>query len=208
MREILSERPVLDVYICNVLRNSDVAVMPSERQQELDGVTDEKLKRQKLTTWTLLNTALKRSFGCDFDEARFARLDNGKWVCDKARFSLSHTDDYAVVAVSDKAVGVDAENKQSFADRWADESARNAFAKRIVAQGEACDGSNLLTLWIKKESAYKRDGRGSFKPSSINTDVIDYVVREYDGAAIAVCGDSLNAVRFFKVEGQAVNPIE
>ena len=208
MRGILSERPVLDVYICNVLRNCDVTLTPSERQQELDGVTDEKLKRQKLTTWTLLKTALKRSFGYDFDEVQLTHLDNGKWVCDKAWFSLSHTDDYAIVAVSDAAVGVDAENKQSFADRWKDEKARNAFAKRIVAQGEACDVSNLLELWIKKESAYKLDGHGSFKPSSINTDAINYVVREYNGAVIAVCGESLNAVRFFKVEGQAVNPIE
>lgn len=208
MREILSERPVLDVYICNVLHDSDVTLTPIERQQELNGVTDEKLKMQKLTTWTLLKTALKHSFGYDFDEVQFTRLDNGKWISDKAWFSLSHTDDYAVVAVSDAAVGVDAENKQSFADRWKDEKARKAFAERIAAQGEACDGGNLLALWIKKESAYKLSGHGSFKPSSTNTDVIDYVVREYDDTAIAVCGESLNAVRFFKVEGQTVNPIQ
>lgn len=207
MRRKWLERPVLDVYISEVLQDYSVVLTPVERQQEVDCVTNENLKRQKVSTWTLLQTALKHSFGYELGEAEFTRQKNGKWLCDKAWFSLSHTDDYAIVAVSNAAVGVDAENKQSFADRWKDEHARNAFARKITAKGEARDVGDLLALWIKKESAYKLSGKGGFNPSGINTDLTSYALREYDGVAIAVCGANLSAVRFFKVEGQSVKPI-
>lgn len=200
-------RPILDVYICPISDDENVVLTPKERQAEVESVTAQNLKRQKITTWTLLESAIGHSFEYDMGELRFSRQKSGKWVCDKVWFSLSHTNEYAVVAVSNAACGVDAENKQKFLDKWNDDGKRLSFARSIAAKDNERDTDSLLRLWLKKESAYKMSGKGEFCPSKINTDKTAYAVREYDGAAVAVCGDNLSALRFFRVDGQTVTPI-
>lgn len=207
LRQKWLSRPVLGVYVCPITDNCDIILTPPERQKEVEKVTNESLKRQKITTWTLLKTAIKHSFGYDFSELEFTREKGGKWVCDKLYFSLSHTSGHAVVAVSNAPVGVDAENAEAFEKRWKDESARRAFAEKIAAKGENVDLNDLISLWLKKESAYKLCGKGAFNPRNINTDQIDYVLRDLAGNRVAVCGKNIGSAKFFKVENQTVTPL-
>lgn len=208
MRKKWLSRPILNVYICPVRELTEREIYPEERQKEIASVKNENLKRQKTATWSLLETAAKHTFGYDFKELDFVRQRNGKWLCDKFWFSLSHTDGYAVAAVSNAPVGTDAENEEDFRARWKDISARRKFAGKIAAEGESRDLDKLLLTWLKKESAYKAFGKGAFKPWEINVDGVDFAFCGYNGTIVAVCGRNLSAAHFFKVENQEVAPIK
>lgn len=198
---------ILDVYICSV-SDGGVVDYPEERVREIQNITSLVLRRQKSATWTLLKTAAEHSYGYDFTALGFEKLKNGKWVCDKFWFSMSHTSEYAFVAVSDSPCGIDAENRREFAKRWQNSGRLTSFVKKITADGEKHLHGGALELWIKKESAYKFGGEGNFCPGRINTDGMDFVLGEYCGNAVAVCGGALGAVRFFECAGSEITETE
>ena len=71
-------------------------------------------------------------------------------------FNVSHCKGYAICAVADSPVGVDAEP----ADRVVDER----ITKRLLRSGEACPSS--LWKWVEKESFVKLTGEGLRRPLS------------------------------------------
>ena len=137
----------------------------TERQREIDGCTNEKVKAQKAAVWRLLEFAMKRTFGIELRETDIRREQSGKWVCSQCWFSLSHTDRYAAVAVSRAPVGVDIEeeNGRPFA----------ALLGRIATPKEqergVPDERSFLKLWTAKESLFKRAGKEAFAPSETET---------------------------------------
>lgn len=186
------------VYLCPVTESGDCVLFPKERRDEVDGVGSAELKKQKIATWKLLEKAIAHGFGYKMNELKFSRSEGGKWSCDKLHFSITHTRDLAAVAVSDSPVGVDAENICAFHERWKDETALQGFANKILSAGE--NSKDLLALWLKKESLYKMKGEGAFRPKAIDTSGTEYILCEYRGNALAVCGNNLSAVRFYEIE--------
>ena len=145
------------------------ALFPSERQREIDGCTNEKVKREKYLVWKLLALAVKKRFNIDFANLEFTKTENGKWICPDFHFSLSHTDGAVCVAISDSPVGVDIERKReinsSLSDRFLTASERE-YASTLSP--DATDRF-FFEAWVKKESLFKKNGGKALLPRSLDT---------------------------------------
>lgn len=159
-------------------------IYPPQRADEIEKTGSEKVRREKLAVWELLLVAIERKFGYKPEELKFSKTENGKWICDKLWFSLSHSHGAAAVIVSDKPCGIDVEYKVDFLKKSVDKSFIEAFLNRI---GESAENSgtlsaeNILTLWTKKESFYKKTGEGNFSPKKITSgeETKSFVVGDY-----------------------------
>lgn len=158
--------PKIDVYfyvIPNTIKFSKL--FPKDRQDELDKSTSEKVKKQKYCVWKVLECALKNSFDIDLKSAKLKKEPSGKWGSEFCNFSMSHSDKYVAVAVSDFPIGIDIESLskikacEKLFDKIACESERNI----------ECNVANIAFLWTKKESIFKKDGAGGFIPKNIDT---------------------------------------
>ena len=147
-------------------------VLPLARQRQIEQCADEQRKRQHYCVWRLLDYALKQCVGKGVDELELSVDANGKWSCKgDVHFSLSHCRNVVVVAISERAVGVDIEayDEQRFNSR---------LAKRILTANEReiynrlppdKQAQMLVETWTKKESLFKRNAGKSFVPSIIDT---------------------------------------
>ena len=98
-------------------------------------------------------------------------------------FSISHTKNHAFCAISERPVGIDAE-----------ELARKIsprLARKILSPGEMArfDGSRemLLCFWVLKEASVKRSGEGlRGYPNHTDFDPGDDRIQEIDGCLVAV----------------------
>lgn len=101
-------------------------------------------------------------------------------------FSISHTKRHAFCILSDRPVGIDAEE--------ADRDVRLTLAEKILSPGEkarfeaATDKRKaLLTFWVLKEAAAKCSGEGlRGYPNHTDFSLDDPRVREMDDCLVAV----------------------
>ncbi len=101
-------------------------------------------------------------------------------------FSISHTKHHVFCVLSDRPVGIDAEEL--------DRPVNPQLAKKILSAGEyrqytrAQDQSRaLLTFWVLKEAAAKASGEGlQGYPCHTDFDVADPRVREIHSCLVAV----------------------
>lgn len=148
--------------------------------------------------WTRLNGRdghdaayglLAEAVGMPLPEIR--RTRQGKPYLSEGRlhFSVSHTRDHAFCCVSDRNVGVDAEEIGRVIDlRLAARILSHTEAVRFDAASDKQDC--LLRFWVLKESYAKLTGRG-FGNYLKNTDFSpnDPAIREIDGCYVAVLED-------------------
>lgn len=204
-------RPVLDVYLCPVEDHGDsLEDLKGLRREQMAGVSDPALRNQKHTAWNLLEYAMMRSFGQRMDDVSFSRSRFGKWSCDKLCFSISHTDRWVAVAVSNKNVGLDIEETEAFIRRDPSRIARLICTRR-ESSGKELTPEQLLRLWISKESIYKHRGKGRFVPSRIEADdeQTQLVLPLADtGLAMAVTGENIARLRLYRYDaGLGAQPI-
>lgn len=159
-------------------------VYPPQRAEEIKKTRSEKARREKLVVWKLLLAAIERKFGYKPEELKFSKTENGKWICDKLWFSLSHSHGAAAIIVSDKPCGIDVEYKVDFLKKCADKSFIEAFLNRIgesAGNSGALSAEEILSLWTKKESIYKKTGEGNFSPKKITSgeETKSFVVGDY-----------------------------
>lgn len=136
--------------------------------------------------WKLLEELYREETGENLP--RVARTERGKpyFPDSPYHFSLSHTPRHAVCVLSDRKVGVDAEE--------ADRRVRPGLAGKILSalERERVDRSDdprlaLLRLWVLKEAAAKLTGEGlRGYPDQTDFSPEDPRVREIDGCLIAV----------------------
>ena len=117
-----------------------------------------------------------------------AVTDRGKpWFPDSPlHFSISHTPRRAFCALSDRPIGIDAEEL--------DRDIRLALADKILSPGERAQFDAapdrrraLLTFWVLKEAAVKLTGQGlRGYPNQTDFRLDDPRVREMDGCLVAV----------------------
>lgn len=104
----------------------------------------------------------------------------------EAHFSITHTKKHVFCVLSDRPVGIDAEE----ADRAIDLS----LAEKILSSGELAQyrqagdkAKALLTFWVLKEAAGKCTGEGlKIWPNHTDFSLSDPRVREIDGCLVAV----------------------
>ena len=162
---------MIDVYIA-VLPDKEICkpLLCAKRQAEIDGISNERVRREKYYVWKLLEYAIKNSLGADASRLNFTKSKNQKWSCDAFEFSLSHSGELLAVAISDRAVGVDVERiRVKNSER---------MANYILTSGEKAEYSSvcddtadewLIQRWCQKEAIFKSKNEDSFIPSKIET---------------------------------------
>lgn len=189
---------MIDVYIAEHIKMcADPHIYPAEREKYILSAKNSEVRSQRFSVWKLLERAVEDVYGKGLEDFAFTRTEDGKWSCDKFCFSLSHTQTIACVALSDSAVGVDAEDVLLFKSRC--ESSPNfarSLAEKLRGDGDVTEGnSGLIKEWTARESAFKRGGYEcvfAARPQDVTT-----VWAEIEHFIVAVCGDGADSARFF-----------
>ena len=203
-----------DIYFSKIPTDVSVAeVFPPERNKEMLGVNNETVKREKYWGWKTLEYALFRSFGYKLQDLTFSKSKNGKWLCDKCFFSISHSNGYVAVAVSNMEVGIDMEGIDAFLEKCNDESFFKGMVKHVVGKKEPMpqDPTELLKVWTQKESAFKCKGKKAFCPTKIQvTEDIPafWFVRENERFLCSIAGCDTKKSFFYYYNGDEASKIK
>lgn len=198
LRQRWISRPKTDVYICIDGSVPQSGFVPYERQKSLQEISNETVHKEKKLVWDMLCYAIEKSFYCDAKDIEFKQQANGKWVCDKLHFSLSHTNGVAVVAVSNSPCGVDVEGIDAFLKKCNDKDFAKAFAQKIGCDN--VDAKELLKQWTGKESVYKAYGEGRFVPKDIDVQNEDVQYIKVEDYLIAVAGKTAKDANYYLIE--------
>ena len=155
-------------------------IYPPKRQAEILACSSEKVRKEKYFAWKLLEFALREVCGKHLQELTFSKSEYGKWHCDGAEFSLSHSEKAICVAVvdcknsysqtdgassydSEFAIGVDLQRiKTVRADGLATKILTEAELGEYHALDEREKNAFLIHSWTKKESLFKAFGEKGF----------------------------------------------
>ena len=70
----------VDVYVTRITSTLDFnPIFPIERENEINSITNERLKREKYTAWKLLEYAIEKSLDTKIENAELYKDENGKW---------------------------------------------------------------------------------------------------------------------------------
>lgn len=206
-------RPTTDVYIAPMPETvAEQHFLCKAREAEIRKTTNTKLKASRIFDWQVLLYAANRSFGLQENELAFRKSLNGKWECDRFRFSLAHTEGAVVVGISNGEIGVDVENVSAWKQKpYIGTGLMKKMGQRICASEKetVTDEQDLLRLWLLKESIFKCHGR-RFVPSAIKTEEYDaetFTLSEYPDFLFAVSAKQMDSVRFFLYENGSARSI-
>lgn len=203
-----------DIYFSKI--PTDLAMtelFPAERQRELEGVTNQRLREEKYWSWKTLEYALYRSFGYKFDELAFSKSKSGKWLCDKCCFSISHSAGYVAVAVSGAPIGIDLEEVSSFCEKCENAQFFDGMIKHSIGKKDSVPAtpSDLLKLWTQKESVFKREPARRFVPkkTEITGDVatLEFAYDE-DKLVCSIAGCDAKKSFFYRYDGSESSKIK
>lgn len=129
---------------------------------------------------------LEKLYGKPLPEIKRTPLGKPYFPGEKLHFSISHTKSTVFCVLSDKPVGIDAEEL--------DRDIRLDLAEKFLSNSElaqfreATDKRKaLLTFWVLKEAAGKCTGEGlQLWPNHTDFSLTDPRVRELDGCLVAV----------------------
>ena len=147
-----------------------ISRIPQKKVNEISVLRREDDKKRSVCGCLLAFRALGEFLGCDEKNVTFSYDENGRPVSENAFLSISHAGDFAVCAVSDKPVGIDAEVLRRIKPRAAlrvctENELRYIFgenADRDNLPDEADEETSLrfLEIWTKKEAYGKMLGCG------------------------------------------------
>jgi len=123
-----------------------------QRRDKMIGICSEQERRSRLAGSALLDLALRQT-GCREQDAVYAFEDGGKPripALPGFHFSISHSGDTVILAVSDHPVGADVQQPRIVSV---------ALQKRYFTQRELA-ASDPIRLWALKESYGKLTGEG------------------------------------------------
>ena len=129
---------------------------------------------------------LEKLYGGVLPEIRRTKLGKPYFVDCPLHFSVTHTKNYVFVALSDKPIGIDAEEL--------DRNINLSLAEKILSPGEYAQYENaedkrlaLLRFWVLKEAAGKYTGEGlQCWPNHTNFSLEDPRVFEAENCLVAV----------------------
>ena len=134
----------------------------------------------------LLEALYRAETGCDLPAIAIADRGKPYFPASKWHFSISHTKRHVFCALSDRPIGIDAEEIDRTIDlRLADK----ILSPEERAQYDAAQDKRLalLTFWVLKEAAAKCSGEGlRGYPQHTDFSLADPRVTERDGCLLAV----------------------
>ena len=212
--ETWKKKSKCDIYFSKIPADLSVTeVIPPERNAEIAQVGNEALKARKYWSWKTLEYAVYRSFGLKMADLTFSKSKNGKWTCDKCFFSISHAGEYVAVALSNAEIGIDIEHIAPFIEKCNDRAFLDGMQKQTVGKRDAVPQSpiELLALWTKKESHYKRNSKKGFAPKKVQiTDEVSTFRFSHDSTELlcSVSGTDVNKSFFYYYNGEETSKIK
>ena len=147
-------------------------ILSLDRRNRIDKLKDPRIAAKQLKAGAFLQYVIGNHIGVPAQDVEFAYNEYGKPMLKKPgcndesqsmdlHFNLSHSGDYAVVAISDKPVGIDIERKRK--DRI--KIARRCFCREeyediISRNDELSREEKFLEYWTLKEAYIKYAGKG------------------------------------------------
>ena len=170
MESVNKEMDNVFVYTAKIPTDLTVkTVYPPQKNLEISSCLSQKVKEEKFFAWCVLEFAIKNTFGFDLKTLNFSKQENGKWICDKCHFSISHSHGVVAVAVSNIPVGVDLELFEPAKSGCIEKYLTLSELNHLEQLSSDKKWEFLLAVWSKKESVYKKQGLGAFIPSKIDT---------------------------------------
>ncbi len=131
--------------------------MSEERKAEVLRLKSAEKQAQKIAAHHLCRSSISEYCGIPEETIRFARTESGKpyAVGLPVQFSVSHSGDYAVCAVSENEIGIDIEKNREINPN---------IARRFASENEieyiSSNENGLFEIWTLKEAYYKCIGTG------------------------------------------------
>jgi 4'-phosphopantetheinyl transferase len=179
---------VLDIRLWQVdldraLLEHDGSVIPTCERERASRFAFEHLRRRYLASRVFMREVLARDLGCRPGEIEFGAGPQGKpFVCgaEALHFSLSHSEQIAVLAIAPGEVGVDVEVVRTLEDSSA--LAERLFVPRelvwLEAASEVERDQRFFTCWTRKEASIKAVGAGlSIDPATFDAGVGEAAAR-------------------------------
>ncbi len=166
------------INICNI---SDAEYLETEAyfkefSEKIKPFKPEDRKRS-LAGRLLLKKAVKKLYGKDC--FTYTYNQNGKPICDFCYFSISHSGEYACIAVFDKPIGIDIQYNENFNKRESYKLFSKAETEFVNTKNSA---ERFFTIWTLKEAIIKADGKKLKDISAINLiDSNSELIKKYDG---------------------------
>ena len=172
----------IDVYFAKIDSEISVSpIFPKERDDEINAVSNERVKLEKYTVWRLLEHALSKSLGMSLLDAELYKDGSGKWRSPHLELSISHSGSLAAVVISHAPVGIDVEPlTKSLSDNFARKNLTENELKEYDTLREAQKKEYLLTRWCIKEAVFKKTGGIIFFPSKIDTVKESFVTKRFN----------------------------
>ncbi len=165
----------LDVYL-SALPKADAEpelIEHSGRRNEILGISNDDILREKFFAWRLLEYACGEKFGKTPTELNLKREDSGRWISPYFKLSVSHCGGAVAIALSSKDVGIDIERNtedntpraMNFAEKILNDRELLLFYEMPICERKIA----LLRFWNMKEALFKMHGRGRFIPKNCDT---------------------------------------
>ena len=136
--------------------------------------------------YALLRTLWRETTDRPFPQIAYAERGKPYFPGEKLHFSITHTKEYAFCALSDRPIGIDAEELER--------KINPTLAEKILSPGELRQYENavdknkaLLTFWVLKEAEAKCTGEGiRIHPTHTDFSLTDDRVQEMMDCLVAV----------------------
>lgn len=161
-------------------------ISPPIREKEILAASNSILRKQRLWDWATLTALIGHVYGMSMSELSFQKSASGRWICPGLYVSLAHSGAWIAVSACDEPVGVDIEELPAKA--WMDwEKLRPIMLTRSeIDTYHSLDGEDMLAIWTRKESLYKRNGIGVFNPRHTTAHVPCIRTYKTDGWCMSV----------------------
>jgi len=136
------------------------ALMEEKKRERISRFKNIDDKKRSVCAEMLVKRAISEKCGIKIDEIVIETEDGGKPFCRNAKlqFSISHSGDYAVCAVSEYPIGIDIQKIVPYNPKT---------AKRVCTAAEFCEiekstvkDAEFIKIWTKKEAVMKMCGAG------------------------------------------------
>lgn len=148
------------------LFNNELALLPRMRQKEILAKKSHDDQKRSLAGDVLVKKYLSQIYGVDKEKLVIQKGEHGKpYVLNlPAHFSVSHSGQYTVVAISDHPIGVDLEIIGDFSAIVAKKLFNDDELQYISGNGPSQKKStmqrNFFEIWTAKEAYLKYTGQG------------------------------------------------
>ena len=158
---------MLKLFYCDISKMSEAEFQKlyyksdENRKAKADRLRKRPAKRLSLAAGELMRNAIANEFNIDAKDLRFRTGKSGKPYVEnvKVEFSISHSGDIAVCAISDKPVGIDIErikdvNINAAKRLFTPDEQSYVFEKWSLAK------QRFFEVWTRKEAYVKMLGKG------------------------------------------------